>query len=218
MLLGLCFCDGCLAAARAAGVDGAALQRWARGEIEAAFAGDVDDPPDELTRETVAALAGGDLGGYLAMREGVVVSLTAELRAVVSESGVRLTFLDPSGALKGYATGRPVGAPSPSVAWSLGLDLRGLAAATDDLMILAYAADPAWIAGDIEAYRSILGPDVGIVAAMRPTAPDSTTVEDLRAKVQLAERAGVRRMDFYHYGLMRLDALDRIRGALEGAG
>jgi hypothetical protein len=214
-LMGLCFCDPCLDAARQAGVDGRSLRDWARTQIESAFDHDVDDPAGELTRDEVAAMAGGDLGAYLRVREATVTSLTGELREVAAAAGVRLTFLDPSGAYKGYATGRPVGAPSPSIAWTLGLDLAGLSGAADDVMILAYAADPEWIEGDIAGYQALLG-NAGIVAAMRPTAPDSTTVENLRAKAELARRTGVKRLDFYHYGLMRLDALDRIRGALDG--
>jgi hypothetical protein len=149
------------------------------------------------------------------MRERMVVSLTSELRDAVASAGVRLTFLDPSGAFKGYATGRPVGEPSPTIAWQLGLDLAGLAGAADDMEILGYAADEDWIAGDIAGYREMLGDGAEIILALRPTAPDSTTVENLKAKIQLANRTGVRRVDFYHYGLMRLDALDRIRQALE---
>jgi hypothetical protein len=217
-LMGLCFCDPCLARARTDGIDGERLRTWARTAIQDAFDGDVDDPPRELSRAEVAEFAGGDLGRYLEMRERTVASLVREIRDAVAPAGVRLTYLEPSGALKGYATGRPTGAPSPTVSWQLGLDLATLAGAADDVQILAYAADPAWIAADIEAYRAILGDGPEILAAMRPTAPDSTTVENLRTKIELAARAGVKRVDFYHYGLMRLDALDRIRQALQWEG
>lgn len=46
--------------------------------------------------------------------------------------------------------------------------------------------------------------------AIRPTPPDSDSVENLAVKVRLAASAGIGRLDFYHYGLMRLDALARI--------
>ncbi|HVA84788.1 MAG TPA: hypothetical protein VNF73_00575 [Candidatus Saccharimonadales bacterium] len=217
-LMGLCFCDSCLVSARDAGVDGEGLRRWVRQEIEGAFDHDLDDPARELKRDEIASLAGGDLDAYLRMREGVIASLVGELRDAVAPAGVRLTYLEPSGAIKGYATGRPIGAPSSTIAWQLGIDLKRLAAASDDIEILGYAADPNWIAGDIEAYRSALGNGPRMVVAMRPTAPDSVTVENLREKVEMAMRLGVSRLDFYHYGLMRLDALDRIREALAAAG
>jgi hypothetical protein len=192
------------------------LRAWVAGQITQAFDGDVDDPPGELSRTEVGELAGGELGAYLRMREGVVISLTAELREVVSEFGVRLTLMDPSGARKGYANGRPTGDPSPTIAWQLGMDLAGLASVTDAVEMIGYAADTSWIADDIAAYRTMLGEGPGLNVAMRPAPPDSSTAENLRAKVALAIRAGVRRVDFYHYGLVRLDALDRIRLALEG--
>lgn len=216
-LLGMCFCDACLAAARIGGADGAGLKRWAAAQIQRAFDADVDDPPRELSRDDVAAMAGGDMGAYLATREETVISLLAELRAITAATGVRLAFLEPSGAVKGYATGRPEGLPSPSVAWRLGLDLQRLADVTDELEMMSYAADPAWIAGDIAAYRSVLGQRAGLSAAVRPTPPDCDSVENLAEKLTLLSGAGVRRVDFYHYGMMRLEALDRIRAALSRA-
>ena len=50
---------------------------------------------------------------------------------------------------------------------------------------------------------------------LRPAPPDCDSAENLREKVVLARERGLGRVDFYHYGLMRLDALDRIRAALE---
>jgi hypothetical protein len=41
--------------------------------------------------------------------------------------------------------------------------------------------------------------------------PDCDSAANLRAKVEVA---GDRRVDFYHYGLMQLDALDWIRTTL----
>jgi hypothetical protein len=215
-LLGLCFCDSCLAVARSQGIDGVRLRAWVAGQITQALDGEVDDAPGELSRAEIGELAGGDLGAWLRMREGVVTSLTLELREVVAEFGVRLTLMDPSGARKGYATGRPTGDPSPTIAWQLGMDLAGLSSATDAVEMIGYAADAAWIANDVAAYRKFLGEGTGLNVALRPAPPDSSTAENLRAKVELATRAGVRRVDFYHYGLIRLDALDRIRLALHG--
>lgn len=51
LLLGLCFCDHCLAAGLAGGVDVDALRRWTTECVEAAFIADVDDPPGELSQE-----------------------------------------------------------------------------------------------------------------------------------------------------------------------
>jgi hypothetical protein len=213
-LLGLCFCVACLASARTAGVDGDRLRQWTSRRIEAAFAADVDDAPGDLDRSEVAAMADGELGEYLAVREATVASFVAELREVVRPRGVRLAVLEPSGAAKGYADGRPVGDASPSIAWRFGIDLPALGRAADEIEAVGYAADPGRIDLDLAAYRARIG-DANLAMAVRPTAPDCDTVENLAAKMRSATASGVRRVDFYHYGLMRLDALDRIRAALD---
>ena len=193
-LLGLCFCEHCLAAARAAGVDGEAVRRDAREAIERAFAG--EDPGGEPERDA-----------YARVREQVVTSLVAEVAEAAGDTP--LEFIELSGAVKGYADGRPTGDPSPTIAWQLGVDVEAVAAACDGLQAMGYAADPAWIARDLDTY----GQDA-VSVILRPSIPDSASAEELRAKVDLARERGLRRVDFYHYGLMRLDALDWIHAAL----
>ena len=48
--------------------------------------------------------------------------------------------IDPSGAIKGYAGGRPTGAPAASISWLLGIDLARLAEVTRAVEVMAYAA------------------------------------------------------------------------------
>ena len=72
-----------------------------------------------------------------------------------------------------------------------------------------YAADPERVRGDLEAYG-----DTAVSVIVRPTTPDCESSDDVRAKVELARERGLRRTDFYHYGFMRLDALDWIRAAV----
>jgi hypothetical protein len=74
---------------------------------------------------------------------------------------------------------------------------------------MGYAADPERIRTDLDAYG-----DAAVSVIFRPTAPDCESPDDLRAKVELVRQRGLRRADFYHYGFMRLDALDWIRAAL----
>jgi hypothetical protein len=193
-LLGLCFCEHCLAAARAAGVDGDSARRSAREAIELAFAG--DDPGGEPERDE-----------YARVREQVVTSLVAEVADAAGETPFE--FIELSGAVKGYADGRPTGDPSPTLAWQLGVDVEAVAAASDGLQAMGYAADPAWIARDLDTYGR-----AAVSVIFRPSIPDSESAEQLRAKVDLARDRGLGRVDFYHYGLMRLDALDWIHAAL----
>jgi hypothetical protein len=193
-LLGLCFCEHCLAAARAAGVDGDAVRRGAREAIERAFLG--DDPGGEPERDE-----------YAHVREQVVTSLVAEVAEAAGETPFE--FIELSGAVKGYADGRPTGPPSPSIAWQLGVDVDAVADACNGIEAIGYAADPERIHGDLDAYGN-----AAVSVIFRPSTPDCDSAEDLRVKVDLARDRGLRRVDFYHYGLMRLDALDWIHDAL----
>jgi hypothetical protein len=193
-LLGLCYCRHCLAAANALGVDGEAARGRAREEIERAFAG--EEVAGEPERDE-----------YARVREHVVTSLVAEVAAAAGETP--LEFIDLSGAVMGYADGRPTGPPAPSIAWRLGVDLPAVARACAGIEAIGYAADPERVRGDLDAYG-----DDAVSVIFRPTTPDCDSPENLRAKVELARRRGLRRADFYHYGFMRLDALDLIRAAL----
>lgn len=193
-LLGLCFCEHCLAAARSQGVDGEVVRDSARREIERAFGGEQDDgepAPDE----------------YAQVRERVVASLVAEVAEAAGDTPFE--FIELSGAVMGYADGRPTGPPSPTIAWQLGVDVDAVARACNGIQAIGYAADPERIRGDLDAYG-----DAAVSVIFRPTLPDCDSPENLRAKVELARERALRRADFYHYGFMRLDALDWIREAV----
>jgi hypothetical protein len=142
------------------------------------------------------------------VREQVVTSLVGEVAEAAGETPFE--FIELSGAVKGYADGRPTGALSPAIAWQLGVDVGAVARACDGIEAMGYAADPERIRGDLDAYG-----DAAVSVIFRPSIPDSDSAADLRAKVELARARGLRRVDFYHYGLMRLDALDWIRTAFD---
>jgi hypothetical protein len=212
-LLGLCFCEHCLAEARARGVDASAVQRFARAELERAFDGGTAEPEGELTLPALERLAGGELGGYLAARTAVVTELVEAAARTTAEEGATLAFLDASGAIKGYDTGRPSGEPAPSIAWRLGIDVASVGRACE-VEAIAYAADPERVRLDLGAYRALLPAGAALAAALRPMPPDCDAAENLAAKLRLARELGLARVDFYHYGLAPLTALDRIREAL----
>ena len=209
-LLGLCFCEHCLACAERSGVDGAAVRRAVVDELERVF----DDSHAVVAGELDHAALGDELTAYLRVRADTVTSLAAEAAEVADVHGKRFVFLDLSGAVKGYATGRPSGGPAADVAWRYGIDLPGLSRACPEIEVLGYAADVDRVRLDLETYRRILG-DARISVALRPSPPDCEAPENLAAKVALARELGLARVDFYHYGFVRLEALDMIRAALE---
>jgi hypothetical protein len=201
-LLGLCFCRHCLDAAERRGTDGEAVRRAARGELERVFAGGKEEPLEPLGR---------GVEEYVRARAETVTTLAASVAEKAHGGGARLEFIDLSGAVKGYATGRPEGEPAAAIAWRNGADLPALAEACDGLEAIGYAADPGRLRLDLEAYRAVVD-ELSVV--LRPMPPDCDSASNLREKVALARELGLRRVDFYHYGLMRLDALDLIREAL----
>jgi len=203
-LLGLCFCPHCLEAATREGVDGGRLLDAVRDELERVFGGADEEPLIELE---------GELDAYARAREGVVTTLATEVAQAARAEGAHFVFMDLSGATKGYATGQPSGEAAPAIAWQLGVDLPAVASVCGRLEAIGYAADPDRLRFDLEAYRAVVrGGALGVV--LRPVPPDSDSVENLRAKVDLARELELERVDFYHYGLMPLGALDRIRAAM----
>ena len=212
-LLGLCFCEHCLAAARRHGVDAGRLHREARAELENRFATQPDPEPAELDRADLGSFAGGELGGYLESRSKSVASLVAECAESAKAEGADFAFIDLSGAIKGYATGRPEGSSAPTIAWQFGIDVGAVAKACGQVEAIGYAADPERLKLDLAAYRSIIGPDRKLSVIMRPMAPDCESADNLARKLEVARAAGCVEAGFYHYGFMRLESLDLIREA-----
>jgi hypothetical protein len=216
LLLGLCFCRHCRALAGSHGVDTDALVRAVGARLERFFETAAAYDPTEATREHVATLWDGELDSYLRAREDAVAQAAAAVADELDGTGTRFAFMDQAGAMKGYADGEPTGGPAPEVSWQIGIDPARLAAACDEFQILAYAKDPDRVAGDVAAYRELLGDTCEIRAGFRPIPPDCDDTDNLRAKLAAASDGGVVHADFYHYGFARLETLDLIRSALAG--
>jgi hypothetical protein len=210
-LLGLCFCTHCLEAARRTGVDAEMVHRSVRDELERRFAnGGSSGGSEELTRDHLAAFGGEQLLGYLDARTETVTSLTAEVSAAAG-AGTSVAFLDLSGAEKGFATGQPTGDAAPTIGWRTGIDVTSLAEVCDTIETTGYAADPDRLSFDLDAYRPLLADASRLGLVLRPMPPDCRSADNLVAKVALARKRGLKRLDFYHYGFCRLRSLDWIR-------
>src|SRR5207249_10266871 len=214
-LLGLCFCDHCLAAARRRGVQAERLRAEAGRELQRRFAAEPRPEPPELVREQVGGFAGGELAAYLEPRTETVASLVGEAADAAAGEGAAFAFIDLSGAVKGYATGRPTGDAAPTIAWQFGIDVGAVAAACGQVEAIGYAADPERLSLDLGAYGSSMGNSNRLSVILRPMAPDCDSAANLAAKLAIARDAGAVEVGFYHYGFMRLESLDLIRSALE---
>jgi hypothetical protein len=216
-LLGLCFCRHCRSAASARGVNADGVRALVREELERVFEGSAEDPSEEIDRDEIGAMAGGEMAGYMEARQHRVTTLVAEAADAVAGTRTRFTFMDLSGAVKGYATGQPTGDAAPTIAWKLGVDLSGVAGACDGLEAIGYAFEPDRLRFDLEAYRAFLPPDGALMSALRPMKPDCDGPQNLARKLEAARALGLARVDFYHYGFMRLAQLDWIGEALANA-
>ena len=202
-LLGLCFCTACNPPA-------AAISQ-ARAVVERAFDG--DPIRHELTRENLAEHAGPDLAAFVDRRRDSVTALVSEVAKALAEEGCGLTYLDITGAMKGYADGTPTGALTAHDSWRLGIDVSAISPLVTTYSMLAYTIDESRIAADVRAYREAIG-DRELRVVLRPGLPDTRDAGHLAAKVRAAKEAGADAVDFYNYGMTPLSVLDRIPGAL----
>jgi hypothetical protein len=213
-LLGVCFCTHCLAAARRTGVDAEAVHRSVRDELERRLAdGECSEGSKELTRDGLAAIGGERLLRYLDARIETVTSLATQVSAAAG-AGTNVTFLDLSGAEKGFATGHPAGDAVPTIGWQMGIDVTTLVKACDIIEATGYAADPDRLGFDLDAYRHLLSDTSLLGLMLRPMPPDCRSADNLVTKVALARERGLKRIDFYHYGFCRLRSLDWVRQSL----
>jgi hypothetical protein len=212
-LLSMCFCDHCARAAEAGGVHVDRLRRFVAAELEQSLAGAtsaLDDTP--LEREAVAALCGGDMGGYLAARETTVTTLVAELtQAVENEGPARFVFMDSMGADDAGDQSGPLVADR---SWRFGVQPEAVAAACHGLSIMGYSRDDERFRADVDAYRDRLGAETPLSMVLRAMPPDCFGPDELAAKVAYARQCGVDWIELYVYGLMRLEGLAWMREAL----
>jgi hypothetical protein len=213
-LLGLCFCEHCREAALQSGVDAELVHRTVRDELERRFSGGSNEDPEGLTREELEPFGGEEMLGYLDARTQMVTSLVDEVATEASSGGVGFAVLDLCGAEKGFATGRPEGGAAPAIGWQMGIDHAALAGVCDTVSATGYAADPGRLNLDLDAYRALVTDASRLGLVLRPMPPDCRSAENLAAKVALARERGLGRLDFYHYGFCRLDALDWVHQAL----
>jgi len=161
-------------------------------------------------------LVDGAIAGWLRARLNTVTTLIADVSAACRAEGGRLVVLDSSGAAKGYSDGEPLGDVAPTIAWRFGLDIAAISAHCT-VEAIAYARSSARVADDLAAYRALIGDTAPLGAIVRPFGVDCDSVENLAEKLETIRAAGAERADFYHYGLMPLPTLDRIRTALNAS-
>lgn len=200
-MLGLCFCDHCVAGAEAMGIDARRLRARVAADITDYLDSDVDFPSDMAEAFWRADIvAEGDLRRYLDYRNHVVTSLVAEIRAAVRADATVAVI--PSVA-------RPTGG-----AWYEGSDLCALGEAAGIIEACFYEPSPLRVKADLFDIRRRVGQDVVLRGILRPSFPDLETEADVVAAVEALRRGGVTELAFYNYGHLRQANLDWIGTAM----
>lgn len=202
-MLGLCFCEHCVARAETSGIDARRLKAQVARDIEAYLASDIDFPADMAEAFWRADIvADGDLRRYLDFRSGVVTSLVTEIRAEVrADANVAVV---PSVA-------RPTAG-----AWYEGSDLRALGKATGIIEACFYEPSPMRVKADLFDIRRRVGEDAKVRGILRPSFPDFEAKGDFLAAVEALREGGVDELAFYNYGHLRRANLDWIGAAMGG--
>lgn len=191
VLLGMCFCDACVAGAGKAGIDAASLVRRTRGELEQFFA-DGTEPPTDLQ-------ADAEWLAFLAWRASIVTGLVAEVRASMPKT-VGLAVI-------------PTTQSPNSLCWIEGSDLTRLAKIAR-LEMPAYQTGVDAILSDVVATKAAAGPGAELGYILRPTYPNLPTAGDVRTAVREIGAVGAASISFYNYGHLRLSSLDWIKSAI----
>ena len=199
-----------------AGVDGARVRAAARERARAVSSATAGSWAARTSnRDDLAGIAGGELDRYLDVRAETVASLVEEATEIAGGAGKRLVFLELSGAVKGYATGRPTGGPAAAHR----LARRGRPRTLREHLPTGRggrATPPTSTAYGSTSRRT--GRDSATCRSRWRCVPHRPTAIRRRTwRRSFGSRASSasRRVDFYHYGFVRLEALDWIRAALE---
>lgn len=191
VLLGMCFCDACVAGAAKAGGDAARLAQRTRDELDRFLANGTEPATDPLVDP--------EWSGFLAWRAATVTSLVEEVRAAMPQE-VGLAVI-------------PTTQSPNSLCWIEGSDLAALAKIAR-LEVPAYQSGVPAILSDVAATRVAAGPGARLGYIVRPTYPNLPSAGDVRTVVREIGATGAASISFYNYGHMRLSSLDWIKAAL----
>jgi hypothetical protein len=202
-VLGLCFCEHCLAGAGKAGIDAPRLKAEVAADIGAYLDSDIDYPADMAEAFWRADLAAqGELRRYLDFRQGVVTSLVAEIRAAVRQDAEIAVI--PSVA-------RPTGG-----AWYEGSDLAALAETAGIIEACFYEPSAMRVKADLFDIRRRLKGKGKLRGILRPSHPDIATKGEFLEAVAALRAGGVDELAFYNWGHLRHANLAWIGEAMRG--
>ena len=186
LLHSLCFCGSCRKEAEKAVIDFDRLKDRVDLRIrEVLLSG---EPCSEIETSDW-----NDLPAFVAMRERIVATLVAEIKAA---SGTILSFIE-------------MGPPDSTAA-----PFESLRDAADRFEILAYTSDLETIERQVREAAQAAGGVSQLTVGLRAYPPATRSSEELVAEVRKVRELGVSRISFYNYGIMPYANLEWIKKAL----
>lgn len=187
-LLSLCFCDSCVARAKAEGVDilpaRDTVKRWLGEMCEEAAPPETDAA---FLREGLEFFRGSpEVYAYLQWRSTVVTSLMKEVHAAVGGRSdlYFLSLLPHSGS------------------WLFGVDLKAISALCEGAVVCSYDCGAEKARSDVAECRRDFAEGTKVLVGMRCFWPEYTSEAAFAAKVHAAREQGADGFVFYNYGLI----------------
>ena len=202
-MLGLCFCEHCIAGAERTGIDARRLKAGVAADVDTYLDSDIDYPADMAQAFWQADIVrDGDLRAYLDFRCEVVTSLVSDIRAAVREDAEVAVI--PSVA-------RPTAG-----AWYEGTDLKALAGAAGIIEACFYEPSADRVKADLFDISRRIGGRGRLRGVLRPSHPDLSARGEFIAAVEALRAGGVDEIAFYNWGHLRRANLAWIGEALRG--
>lgn len=196
VLLAICFCSSCTAAASAVGLDVNELRAWVRSFVDGPEGQSAVAGKDELCARADAAMAPGTLAKYLALRAGHTSRLVGACAETASLAGVEFTMFDATRAL---AEQHSVVEASTTPGWQIGVELSAIAKACE-VATAFYVESVAELATQLAQVTAEVGSPVS-GAILRPMGDDLRQGADLAEAVRRLQSVGTKWIGYYHYGL-----------------
>ncbi len=200
VLLSLCFCDGCAAAARKEGLDPVRLAADVRESLDRSLAqergGRIDADSDAKFRRRLPGYP--ELAAYLNLRCRIVTALLAEARQILKTRNVGMDVCG------------PVYAPSVELADTEGLDLKAIGELSDHFTLIVSDAPLSEIEQAIEYVKGRIDARK-IIASLRLGYGNSSR-DDFLARVALVRKHRLYGFNAYHYGTVPLPRLEWLSG------
>jgi hypothetical protein len=198
LLVSVCFCEACLAAAKRHGVNGAAVAESTREWLTQYFDGKHRDTCK--IEAGIASVAG--LADYLEMRFSVLENCLREATGPLRESKKKVIYLIGSDQQLDHAGG---------------IDLRRLAKHADAVEYMFYARPPEDAPAVVRNVRNAVGPGVPVYLILRPGYPDAEDAATVARLTRAALAAGAEGVSYYNFGLIERSHMEWVRDAIRSA-